>query len=288
MAETRKNTGLSRSFSDSLVSREAMKRRKSMKKRVFAILVFLLPLLLIPGQTVAMPAQKEAPTSGSILRGTVTTVDGQPLPGVKIYTIGSPCCSSTESDSKGKFQIEARGSVLHLWKDGFEPQIRVVNAADGELHVAMNPNDSDIILRPCRKSKVGEKQIGYGIRFVIPKRKVIIQGGKWDVDYVVYRITAKKDTQPHPLELWFGVYAISGEPDDQQITDSVTFRQRNIVIPDHGVSGVDTRGQWRAGGNWRHTAMAAQGGAIYRDASPQEAAFYDRIIDSLCFVPSRQ
>ena len=87
------------------------------------------------------------------------------------------------------------------------------------------------------------------------------------------------------LELWFGPYAISPDPDDKEFLNSVDFTQRNVLTPDSRVEGLDSRGRSRTGRTWRQTAVQGTGGAIYMETPPEEARLYDQIIDSICEAP---
>jgi hypothetical protein len=115
----------------------------------------------------------------------------------------------------------------------------------------------------------------------VPKDGMKSLGGNPDVDYVRYVIRPNKGASY--LNLWFGPYSISTEPDDQQFVESVDFSQRNLASVKGGVIGMDSWGRLSSGLSWRHTA-AFGSGAVYRNADKESAALFDQIINSICTV----
>lgn len=147
------------------------------------------------------------------------------------------------------------------------------------------PTISDWLIPICVKPGRGFKRIGwgkYGIQYPIPPHAVKIKGGKWDVDYVVYFIIPKKNSSF--MRIWFGVNMYKPDPDHDLIIASPDFLQRNIRSVSDNFFGVDTWGHLRTGAKWRHTSIA-ESIAEYRDASQEDAALFDRIINSMCYVP---
>jgi hypothetical protein len=226
----------------------------------------------------------------SALDGTVTTKDGQPVTGASVLgSTPKTCCPSTpertKTDEKGMFHLAHSGAVVHVFKEDFEPQTRVIQPGTSQIAVSLLPsNDSnDLTAPPCGKHRPGTKRIGGRVRFDVPNRNVQVLGGKPDVDYVRYVIKPK--TGDSYLELWFGPYALSMTPSDDDFLNSVTFSERRIVSPGMGVVGTDTRGQLQSQDKWRQAAVAASGGASYRAKTDEDAALFDRVVDSMCVVP---
>ena len=139
----------------------------------------------------------------------------------------------------------------------------------------------------CRKPEPDFKQIGwgaYGLQFKVPTRAVNILGGDPDVDYVRYLI--KPMASETTLELWFGPYAMNMDPDDDLILDSVAFAQRNVDNDKGQLVGEDSWGRLADGTAWRQTAVMAEGGARYRNASPEYVELFNPVINSICDIPS--
>lgn len=224
------------------------------------------------------------------ITGTVITEDGQPIAGVIVQgSLWKSCCpaqqDSATSDEKGEFRLEHGGLVIHFLKDNLQPETIVVKPGTSKIRVTMRASTNNLTVPICGRLGRGERQIGwgkYGPRFTVPVHIVTIKGGKPDTDYVRYVIMPKKGKSY--LEFWFGPYALSSEPDDEQFVNSSDFAQRNLVIVSGGI-GMDSSGHLRNGNSWRQTVVLGRGGAVYQQAPPDEASVFDRIINSICTVP---
>lgn len=243
-----------------------------------------LALLLSFGIAAVPPflAQTESP-----VKGIVVTADGKPLGGVVVYgSVWKRCCpyqqDKTVTNDKGEFRLEHPGSVIHLSKERLQPLAFIVSPKVSAVRIVMSPSNNDLVVPKCTSPPLGQKQIGwgkYGLHFAVPEKDVEIRGGEPDVDYVRYVI--KPAAGKSYLELWFGSMAISTEPDDKLFVESADFSQRNLTSFDGRVIGKDSRGHLQNGASWRQTA-ASGSGAIYGDASAEEAHLFDQIINSIC------
>lgn len=223
------------------------------------------------------------------LTGTVVTDDGLPMAGVMVQgRLWKDCCpaqqDSATSNEKGEFRLEHGGLVIHFLKDNLQPETIVLKPGVSKVRVTVHRSTNSLSVPICGRPRRGEKQIGqkYGPRFTVPVHIVTIKGGKPDTDYVKYVIMPKKGKSY--LEFWFGPYALSSEPDDEQFVNSSDFSQRNIAVAGGGI-GMDSWGHLRGGDSWRQTVIVGHGGAVYVRASASEATVFDRIINSICTVP---
>lgn len=226
----------------------------------------------------------------SAITGEIVTDGGQPIAGVMVQA--SPwksCCpaqqDSATSDEKGEFLLQHGGAVIHFLKDNFQPETVVVKPGTSKVRVTMYPSANSLKVPICARPERGGKQVDwgkYGPRFTVPVNDVTIKGGKPDTDYVKYVVRLKKGKSY--LEFWFGPYALSSEPDDEQFVNSSDFSQRNIVVAG-GVIGMDSWGHLRGGDSWRQTVIVGQGGAIYVRVPVGKSTVFDRIINSICTVP---
>jgi hypothetical protein len=215
--------------------------------------------------------------TNSVISGTVTTRGGQPVAGVLVYgSMSTTCCPSkreqTTTDSEGHFRLEQSGRVVHFSQSGLQPKAIVFGEQLSEIRVAMDSDTNSLVVPKCEEPAPGYKRIGwglYGLQFNVAVRGVKILGGKPDVDYVRYAIKPKRSKAY--LELWFGGYAVASDADDDRFIDSTEFAERNVVFPDGSIIGKDSSGRLRSGGSWRHTAVMVEGGAIYRDATQEDA-----------------
>jgi hypothetical protein len=200
------------------------------------------------------------------------------------------CCpykrEQATTDQDGQFRIEHPGDVIHLSKDKLQPQAFVLGLERSAVHITLEPSTDSLVVPVCGRLGSGRQRIGwakYGLQFDIAKHSVKILGGKPDADYVRYVIKPK--TGKAYLELWFGPYAMSELPGDDQFINSDKYAQRNVIASDGGLLGMDSWGQQRGGGNWRQTAVVGQGGSRYQNATPEDSSLFDQIVNSLCEVP---
>lgn len=249
----------------------------SMTRSIFKfIVVSCLVLCAAVALTPLVLGQAMSPISGR-----VTSDDGHPLAGVRIYGR----LDSTTTDDHGEFHLAHPGTVVHFSKKAFQPKTLVLRTEPSEVLVTMDSKNGDVLVPTCGRKRKGDKRIGWGnVRFLVTV-EAQIEGGTLDVDYVKYFLTP-----PHGrsyLEFWFGPYAISLEPNDQPFMDSVGFSQRYLAGRDGSTFGEDSRGHLKTGGDWRQAVFFMTGGAIYRNAPPEDAKVFDQIIDSMCVVPYR-
>jgi hypothetical protein len=239
---------------------------------------FLLLVAIAPLQASMAFSQESA------LSGNVTDANGHPLGGVHIWGSPGECCpvksDTAETSSTGDFRIGRPGQVIHVSKEGFAIQAIVLNPGMSQIHVVLKASN-DLNIPACNKPPRGYRKIGDRVASAVPTHDMKVLGGKPDVDYVKYIIKPRRSASA--LELWFGPYAISSDPDDEQFLNSADFKQRYVAFSGEGTAGVDSSGHFATGNRWRRMAFLGVGGAIYRDVRPQEAALFDRIIDSACF-----
>lgn len=236
------------------------------------------------------------PQAKSGLQGVVVGVDGAPLAGVSTYDVWKDCCPHQEervtSNEKGEFLLEHPGTVIHFSKANLRPLTVVVKPGTAQIRVMMTAADDSLTVPTCVKPGSDQKKIGwseYGVHFTVPKDGVKLLGGKPDVDYLRYVIEAMKGGSL--LELWFGPYAMSWDPDNELFIKSAKFIQRNLIstkpidsqwtYADAGVVGRDSWGQMKDGSNWRQTGTLGSG-ATYKGASKEDARLFDQIINSIC------
>jgi len=209
---------------------------------------------------------------------------GSPVAGAVVY--GSPSngpmrSDTSTTDDKGWFYLASPGLIVHFRSDGFQPKTLILKQTGTNLRVTLVPDTERFHYPECGTTVAGEQLLGWGtsrVRFPVPGKGLHVTGGDVDVDYVNYRITLRRHGAA--LGLWFGPTAWSLDPYDDQLVKSVEFSQRNI-FNSRGVVGMDSRGRTASNRLWRHSGIIGAG-AGYEDASPEEAAVFDRIIDSAC------
>lgn len=148
---------------------------------------------------------------------------------------------------------------------------------------------SGMVVPLCAKLAKHYRRIGWGnagLHYDVPKSGVKVLGGKPDVDYVEY-VIRPKDSQGW-LQLWFGGLAMPSTPSEDPVAKSSQLSKRNVLNAKGELAGFDSSGVLKNGERWRVTAVTSNGGSIYRTVSPTDAALFDRIVNSMCEVPSRR
>lgn len=234
---------------------------------------------------VVLSASSGYPQSESAVSGLVTDTNGQSISDVIVYgSLSKECCpfrrETVKTNEKGQFRLEHPGAVIHFLKEHFRPQSTIIQRQRTELRVVLKP-ESEVVVPSCRKKQAHESQVGWRrLQFFVQKHGLKLLGGKPDVDYVRYLI--RPTSGEGFLELWFGPYAMSSDPDDDLFLASQSFEQRDLALADGTVIGIESRGRFRNGNLWRQTAVFIEGGARYRDARPATARLFDQVIDSAC------
>ncbi len=145
-----------------------------------------------------------------------------------------------------------------------------------------------MVVPACSQKGLGLRRVGggkYGLQFDVPIREVEVLGGNPDVDYVRYVIKAKGGDGY--VEFWFGPYAMSPSPEQDLLNSSGQVQKRTVVNASGSEVGIDSSGKLKTGELWRHTFIMIGGmdGARYK-AGPENAALFDRIINSACYAQS--
>lgn len=233
-------------------------------KRIRLLLCFLFSPLLLLAQT------------DSLIEGIVADKLGKTLADVTVYSRNK---ISTATDANGHFKLKNPGKVIHFWKDGFAPYSLVLDPASTNIDVVLAPSDPRR-LSECTSVAPGRKRLGnsFGWQFDIPVTVVRVRK-QVDIDYIRYVIRPQKSKAR--IELWFT--GMSPDPYDELIIGSRTFVQRALVKR-NGFVGIDSRGESFSGKIWRYT-VGLTSGAIYEDTLPDDAALFDEIIDSMCYIP---
>lgn len=153
------------------------------------------------------------------------------------------------------------------------------------VSVAQEPPLSSARIPRCAGPSKDQNLIGwgkYGLFFSVPKRGFKILGGKPDVDYVKFVIKPSKHEAA--LVLWFGPMAFHPDPPGETIRTSASFTQTKLLKPDGTEIGLDSRGDKGDKSIWRWFGIGSEGGE-YENASAENTALFDQILDSACLIP---
>jgi hypothetical protein len=176
--------------------------------------------------------------------------------------------------------LEHPGTVLQFFREDLRPEALVLKAADSLVRVVLHPSADSLHTVVCGKaSRRRDKLAGSHVRFSILDSSLRVHRGTTDVDYVRHLIESK--ARKSILEIWFGPYAMDGYPADDTFINSSVFRERHVLSARGEIIGLDSWGTWKNGRRWRQVSIASEG-AVYRDATPEDADLFDRVINSAC------
>jgi hypothetical protein len=210
------------------------------------------------------------------LCGVVVSENGTPIEGVKIFA-----WQDTTTSAEGRFNftnLPSKGSVVYFQKEGFRPKTLVVRPPTSEMKVVLEDDSKTAWLIPVCSAKDSSHK-GSWLEFYWPKNAKTRRIK--DIDYAEVVISVTKDSRP--LQIWYGLHVSPGQTVTKLTLNSASSEERSIHRQSGQIIGHDQRGKTQDGRMWRSAdffGMSAS--AIYEGVSEEDAAAYDRIIDSVC------
>jgi hypothetical protein len=225
----------------------------------------LVLVLLIASQSV----------SSRDIHGRVVSNSGDSIRGVVVRSVPS---SETRTDENGNFSLIKTGELVRFSAQGYRPVTR--SAQD----LLRNPEtilvaDPHSLWTPPDCSSPSDKQLMVGdwMQFKFPKGVRMRHGG--DVDFNTNVICQGKACLFHA----FGPTWSWGLPEADLLQTTQNMKERDVeFLPDKGIVGSEYRGRRKDGTLMRFVGVFGE--TISYDHAPQStAAFFDNIIDSLCW-----
>ena len=135
------------------------------------------------------------------------------------------------------------------------------------------------VIPVCSNPTDAEKLIGFDIKFFVPKDTEVFHAR--DVDYVAWAINFGPATNHAQFQAFSGLNVGNGEPSREDIAASRKFTRRYWTHNRRG--GVDSRGTLKNGKFWRNFGMFGEV-IWYYNVPADAAAYFDRILDTACFL----
>jgi hypothetical protein len=120
--------------------------------------------------------------------------------------------------------------------------------------------------------------LGGRLKLKVDKDALVKKGR--DVDYSNYAVGFGKKKERAWLQGIYGPNATSGQVPREWLRASSEVTQRTWKFGDF--EGVDAKGKLADGNYWRYFGTLGES-LYYYEAPPDAAAYFDRIIDGLCF-----
>ena len=182
-----------------------------------------------------------------------------------------------QTDATGSFRLKRPGELVRFSKPGFRPRTVTVAAASGQI--VLVPAEQAPWTPPACSSTTA-KRFGGIIQFTAPNGVRLRHVS--DIDY---RTTSLRHGRSW-LQFGTGPHWIYGLPSAREFTAMTHVVERDVIIP-RGIAGAEYRGTRPDGSRWRTIVFFLE--SIKYEAPASDAAFFDRILDSLCysFQPQR-
>jgi hypothetical protein len=212
------------------------------------------------------------------LSGIVVSENGTPIAGVKIFA-----WQKATTNTEGRFDLTnlpSKDSVVYFQKEDFRPKTLVVEPQTRTVQVVLEDDRKTAWFIPaCSAKEVKNSHEGSWLEFHWPKNAKVKRIK--DIDYVEYLVRLAKDSRP--LQLWYGLFVSSEQHVTEIVIRSASFEERSIHSKSGQIIGHDQHGKTQDGMVWRSAEFPGlSASAIYEGVSAEEAATYDRIIDSAC------
>jgi hypothetical protein len=114
-------------------------------------------------------------------------------------------------------------------------------------------------------------------------KDAIVKTGR-DVDYSNYALGFGKKPNRAWLQGIYGPNATSGQVPREWLRATSEASQRKWKFAE--IEGVDAKGKLPDGNYWRYFGMFGES-FWYYEAPPDAAAYFDRVIDTVCFMDAR-
>jgi hypothetical protein len=134
-------------------------------------------------------------------------------------------------------------------------------------------------LPPCSSSSKSGKFLGDRIKLQLPKGAIVKKGH--DVDYSDYAIGFGPKKNRVWLEGIYGPTATSGQVWADWLSASVEVNSKSWKFG--RIAGVDAKGKLKDRNYWRYFGMFGES-LKYYDVPEDAAAYFDSIIDNICFL----
>jgi len=135
----------------------------------------------------------------------------------------------------------------------------------------------------CSSSSKSQKFVGDRLRLPLPASAIVKKGR--DVDYSNYYIGFGKKKNRVWLSGISGPNATSGQVPKDWLSSSSDVSQRTWKFGEF--EGVDAKGKLANGNYWRYFGQFGES-LKYYDVSAEAAAYFDGIIDNLCYQEWKQ
>ena len=218
----------------------------------------------------------------SQVAGLVTDDQGRPLAGVVVNALLGDL---TVTGQDGRFRLTEAWPVVRFTADGFVPSTRLTTTIAAEATIVLRAAAIPPRVVPaCTGAPAAQTRPG---RLVIPTPKGVRRSRADDIDYETESWRFKGVWLQHG----WGTSWSGGLPLPQTLENLTRVEERDVRLPLAPTPGApsvhllsDVRGIHPDGRRYRFVGQMLET-FEYRHASPEAAAFFDRMLDAMCYVP---
>jgi hypothetical protein len=207
--------------------------------------------------------------------GTVTNAAGQPIAGVHI--VSSPS-EETRTDASGHYTLNKPLDLIRFSLAGYRPVTKLLSSLTGPVIMQPAPERPRALAECSEVVKQDKRQVDMPLRVSLPrtaKVKAAIEG-----DSHILAVGYHTDWMFHSS----GPQWVYGLPDLKLWKQFIKVEERDITVDNKPVTITDYAGLLQDGAHFRFIGMPGQSIA-YTDATVDAAAFFDGILETLCWNP---
>lgn len=233
--------------------------------------------LLVSGVLAALPLWLAAQQTGGQLCGTVVGESGTGVKDALVVASGTGFQGWATTNVDGSFCVQRAGAFISARHAGFNPIVKPTSALGNQIRIHLARADGAVKTLPSCQSLPAEGRgwIGGGLRVKPPRGRY--KGpvhGEHDTHWYV---RFGKQT----LHIVDGYAWHAGLPLESLLSASKCIEVRGWEFGD--IIGLDLAGQLSDGRRWRWFGAPLADAVSYESAAPEEAEYFDRVLDSICF-----
>lgn len=229
-------------------------------------------LMLLSAFNPKMPGQQPHPT----VCGVVVDEHGAGVESALVVASGAGFNGWAESDAAGTFCLKSAGESISVRHAGFNPILKPISVLGTPLRLVLVKADASVKNMPnCQSlTNSGKGWIGGALRINPRGHYRGPVNGEHDAHWYVRR--GKQFLHVVDGYAWHSGLPLQGLLSESKSLDVRGWESGKIV-------GLDLAGQYKDGRRWRWIAAPIAAAVSYEDATPEQADFFDRILETVYF-----
>ena len=230
-------------------------------------------LTLLGGFASRIPGQQ----SHADVCGVVVDDQGAGIEGAQVVASGVGFNGWASTNPDGTFCLKTAGLFINVRHTGFSPILERITAAGMPIRLRLVKANASVRAMPDCQSRPnsGRGWIGGGLRINPRGRYLGPVNGEHDTHWYV----RKGKQSIHVVD---GYAWHAGLPLENLLSASQSIDVRGWEFGK--IVGLDLSGRYQTGRRWRWIGAPVAHAISYEDATPDEAEYFDRILESVCYA----